>query len=270
MPAGEERGEDADGGQEGADAVDEGKAGVVRQDAQQGRAEAAHAEGEAEEEPGDEADPAGHQLLGVDQDRREGRGEHQSDDDAEGRGPAQADVGQEQGEGQDPQDGGPDDPLAADAVADGPAQDGARGHGPQEQEEPHLGAADREAEAVHEEEHVEVRQAGHVEVFGEDQRPQDAHGGDEAAPGQPGMERCGMGGGLRGCEVPPVPGTHVGEQGHGEQGGQGEPGDAALAPGHDDEGREQGPHRRACVAAHLEHGLREAMPAAGGHAGHPG
>ena len=43
-------------------------------------ADAAHAEGEAEEDAGDHADPARQQLLRVDHDRREGRRQDQADD----------------------------------------------------------------------------------------------------------------------------------------------------------------------------------------------
>ena len=66
-------------GQEGADAIDEGDAGRVGQLAQHRRADAAHAEREAEEQARDHADPPGQQLLRIDQDGREGRGQDQAD-----------------------------------------------------------------------------------------------------------------------------------------------------------------------------------------------
>ena len=61
--------------------VDELDAVRVGELAQHRGADAAHAEGEAEEQAGDHADPARHQLLRVDHDRREGRGQDQPDDD---------------------------------------------------------------------------------------------------------------------------------------------------------------------------------------------
>ena len=48
---------------------------AVGQHAEHRGAEAAHAEGEAEEQAGHHADPVRHQFLRVDHDRREGRGE---------------------------------------------------------------------------------------------------------------------------------------------------------------------------------------------------
>ena len=64
----EEGGGEAEGGEDGAEAVDEGEAGVVDELAEDGGAEAAETEGEAEEDAGDEADAAGEEFLGVDED----------------------------------------------------------------------------------------------------------------------------------------------------------------------------------------------------------
>ena len=72
-------GEQADRRQEGADAVDELDAGQVGQQAEHRRAEAAHAEREAEEQARDHADLAGHQFLRVDHDGRERRRQDQAD-----------------------------------------------------------------------------------------------------------------------------------------------------------------------------------------------
>ena len=77
--------------------------------AEDGGADAAHAEGEAEEEAGDHADAAGDQFLRVDEDGGEGGGEDEADDDGEDGGPEEVGVGQDEGEGQDAEDGDPDD-----------------------------------------------------------------------------------------------------------------------------------------------------------------
>ena len=61
--------------QERADAVDQIDAGQVGEFAKGCCSEPAHAEREAEEQAGDHPDPARHQLLRVDQDRRERRGQ---------------------------------------------------------------------------------------------------------------------------------------------------------------------------------------------------
>ena len=56
-----------------------------------------------------------------------------------------------------------------------------------------------------------------------------------------------------------VPTTHLEQQANTQQCGEPEPGNTALAEGHDDQGREQRSDGRAGVAAHLEHRLCEAM-----------
>lgn len=83
----EEAGEQADGGEEGTDLVDEFDAGGVGQAAEDSRADASHAKSEAEEETGDESDAAGNQFLGVDEDGGEGGGDDKADNDAEDAGP---------------------------------------------------------------------------------------------------------------------------------------------------------------------------------------
>ena len=55
--------------------------------AEHGRGYAPHAQRGAEEKPRDEAQPAREQLLGVHEDGREGRGEHEADEDREYGGP---------------------------------------------------------------------------------------------------------------------------------------------------------------------------------------
>ena len=61
----EQGGEEADQREIGADVEDEGKAVAIGQGAEEGGAEAAQAEGEAEEEAGHRADFAGDELLRV-------------------------------------------------------------------------------------------------------------------------------------------------------------------------------------------------------------
>ena len=101
LEVGEEPGEEADGGQVGAELVDVDDAGGVGYFAEDGGTDASHAEGEAEEEAGDHADAAGDELLRVDEDGGEGGGQDEADDDGEDGGPQQIGVGQDEGEGQD-------------------------------------------------------------------------------------------------------------------------------------------------------------------------
>ncbi len=99
LGVGEKSGEQTDGGKVGADVVDVDDAGHVGEFAEDGCADAAHAEGESEEESGDHADSAGNQLLRVDEDGGEGGRDDETDDDAEDAGPEEVGVGQDQGEG---------------------------------------------------------------------------------------------------------------------------------------------------------------------------
>lgn len=75
----QEDGEQADQGEVGAQFIHHAQAGAVGQLAEQGGADAGEAEGQAEEEAGDGAHFARHQILGVDQDGGEGRGQDQAD-----------------------------------------------------------------------------------------------------------------------------------------------------------------------------------------------
>ena len=147
----------------------------VGEPADQHRTDAAHAEGEAEEQAGDHADPARQQLLGVDDDRREGRGHGQADQHRQHIGPEQVDERQRQAQRQDTQDRDPQDRLAADPVADRAADQRADRHGTQEQEQVDLGTADRDREPVDQEEGVVGGERRHVEILGEGQRQQDHH-----------------------------------------------------------------------------------------------
>ena len=78
--------------------VDALDADAIGQLAERGGADAAHAEREAEEHAGDQADASRHELLRVDDDRREGGREDQADHDGEHRGPEEIGVRQQQRE----------------------------------------------------------------------------------------------------------------------------------------------------------------------------
>ena len=77
LEVGQEAGEEAQRRQVRADLIDEGDVGVVGQPAEHRGADAGDAEREAEEETRDQSDVARHQLLGVHEDRGEGRGQDQ-------------------------------------------------------------------------------------------------------------------------------------------------------------------------------------------------
>ena len=77
-----------------------------------------------------------------------------------------------------PENRPPDDELAPDAVADRSADDGARRHRGQKQEQVELRVLHRHVKLVHQVEREIVGQADQVEVLGEDQRDQDGHGQD--------------------------------------------------------------------------------------------
>ena len=96
--------------------------------------------------PGDQADPARHQLLRVDHDRRERRGQDQADDHGQHRGPEQVGVRQQQRERQDAEDRAPDHVLAAEAIADRPAEDRAGGDRAEEHEQVELRGLHRDVE----------------------------------------------------------------------------------------------------------------------------
>src|SRR6266851_5837690 len=94
LKIGEEGGEDADGGEERAEVVDKIETGEVDEFAEERRADAAHAKGEAEEQAGDGADSSGQEFLSVDEDGRKGGGQDQADDYAEDAGPEEIGIRQ--------------------------------------------------------------------------------------------------------------------------------------------------------------------------------
>ena len=117
--------------QECADLVNRFDAVMVGHPTEHGRADAGHAEGEAEKHAGDQADAAGKQLLRVDDDGRERRGEDQADRDRQHGRPEQVHVRQNERERKHAQDRDPDHRLEAEPIADGAAakssgRDGAR------------------------------------------------------------------------------------------------------------------------------------------------
>jgi len=126
---GQENREQAEQRQERADVKYVVDAGVVGEATERRGADAAHAEGEAEKDPGDEPDAARDEFLSVDQYRGKGGGEDEANDDAEGGRSVEVGVGQEEGERGDPKNGDPDDRLAPDAIAHGAADDRAGGDG---------------------------------------------------------------------------------------------------------------------------------------------
>ena len=87
LRVGKKAGEESQQGQVGAEVEDMVDAGAIGQPAQDGGADATHAEGETEKESGDESDLAGHEFLGIDEDSREGGGEDHADEDGEDSGP---------------------------------------------------------------------------------------------------------------------------------------------------------------------------------------
>src|SRR6202035_514103 len=108
---------------------------------------------------------------------------------------------------------------------------------------------------------VETVEARRIEGFGEDQCQQDRHRpGDLAARKVAALYRlAGAGPGGAGM-LSAVPVSDAEEDGHREQCGRGEPGDARLAPRDDDKGGEDRPQRGADVAADLEQRLRQTVP----------
>ena len=181
-------------GKERADLVDEDDAGHVCEFAEDRGADAAHAEGESEEESGDHADAVGDEFLRVDEDGREGRGDDEADDDREDTGPQQIGVGEDERERQHAEDRAPHDGFAADLVSDGAADEGAGSDGGEEGEEMKLRAADGYVELRDEVEGVVAGEAREVDILGEDERAEDANGYDDPGAGEMCVGLC-FGGG---------------------------------------------------------------------------
>ncbi len=108
---------------------------------------------------------------------------------------------------------------------------------------------------------------GQVDELGEDQGQQDQQAPGRLALGQ-GRVGLALGAGLQaGQAVMFVPDPDVPQDGDRDQGQKGENPQARLAVADHEDGRRQGPDRRAEVAADLEHRLGEARPLARRHAG---
>ena len=179
-------------------------------------------------------------------------------------GPQQIDIRQQHREGGDAQDGCPDDALAADAVADGTAEEGAERHREQEHEQVDLRRAHRYVKFLDQIEAVVARDAGDIEIFREDQhhqdadRPRDPARRHRARHGRPAL---GTAGAIKMLAF--VPCAHLCQHGDGEHRGERKPRETRLSVRNDDPGGEQRTHRAARIAAHLENRLRQAVAAAG-------
>ena len=228
-------------------------------------AEPAEAERNPEEQPGDGADLARHQLLAVDDDGGERRGQHQPDDHAEDWRPEQVGIGQHHGERQNAEDRAPDHRLAADPVADRPADQRAHRHRAQEDEQVDLGFPHRHAEGLDQVEGVVAADRGQVDVLREHQGDQQGDGDQNlfARQARPCARRLGF---LRRHRVGfRIPLADAVEDDRGDRGGGGEPRHRPLTVRYHDQRGEQRPERLPRVAADLEHRLREAEAPARGH-----
>ena len=119
----------------GARTVDRLDAVRIGEVAQHGRGDARDAERESEEEARHEAQLAGQQLLGVEQDRRKGRGEHEAGAECRHGRECKAAMGHGEAEGRRAENRNPDHGFAAPAVADRTADQRADGRGEEEDEE---------------------------------------------------------------------------------------------------------------------------------------
>ncbi len=136
--------------QEGADLIDEGQAREVGDFPQRRRPDAAEPERQPEEQPGDRADIAGHQLLRIDDDCREGRGEDEADRDRVDHRPELVEMRQRQGERQHADDRSPDHEFSSKTVADRAADESSRRHGAEKDEQIDLRILHRDVESLNE------------------------------------------------------------------------------------------------------------------------
>src|SRR5437763_14384064 len=105
----EECSEKADEREIGADLENVRDAVLVGEGAEEGGADAAETEGEAEEETGHRAYFAGNEFLRVNQDGGEGGGEDQANDRAQDGAPEEVCVRERESEGRDAENRYPDD-----------------------------------------------------------------------------------------------------------------------------------------------------------------
>ena len=174
---------------------------------------------------------------------------------------------QQQSKGQNTQDRGPDDVLAAEPIAQGSAGHAAHCRRGQEHEQQQLGSAHRNVKVIDEVEGVIAGDAREVDVLREHQRQQHRDGEDDVTARGTRCLRSRRARQARDA-VRLVPVSDIDEHHDAEQCRDGEPRHARLAARQHHEGREQRPRRGTEVAADLEHRLRQAVLAAGGHACH--
>ena len=249
---------------------DEPDARHVRQPAEEGRADAAQAKHQAEEDAGYHTYLVRHEVGGIDHDGGKGRGNHQTGDDSHHQRARQTQVGHGQGEGGCAQDGEEDDVLAPVAVAQEATHQRADGKGGQVGEEAILGLLHAEAELLDEVEGEVTGHAGVEEVFGEYHQHQYAQGDTHHASGQRrGSHPARTARHPRPAQHQTVPIAYARQEERSQQGGQGKPGHGVLAERNDDQCRQQGADGTAAVAAHLENGLCQALAAARSQLRHP-
>ena len=122
----------------------------------------------------------------------------------------------------------------------------------------HLRALHRKTKLLYQVEGVEAAEARHVEIFGEHQYQQHrdrSHHDFVRIRYRRGRARA-RSDNPRGL-LRRIPTAHLQQQHHAQQCRKAEPGDAALAKGHDDRRRDQRPDGRAHVATNLEYRLRK-------------
>ena len=252
--------------QECAHLENELHAGLVGQPSEEGRSQSPQSKHQSEEHAGDHPHLVGHEVGGVNHDRRECRCDDQSREEAAHDGHREAHIGHGQGEGGRSEDGEPNDIFPAEPVAQHATchrSDGERG---EKHKEEQLRSLYRHAKLVDQEEREVARDARGVEIFREHeeheycQRSVFGPFGDVVV--QRGLSLRMLHHILHTGLIPCAEPHH--DQG-GEQGGQGKPRDGVLAVRQDDDGRQQGSEGRSAVAAHLEDRLRQTLLAARRH-----
>src|SRR5688572_25621191 len=179
--------EEADQREVGANVEDKRKAAAIGEGAEEGGAEAAQAEGEAEKEAGHRADFAGDEFLSVNENGGKGGGQDEADYCTQHGAPEESGVGEREGERRHAEDRNPDDRFAADAIAHGSAEEGAGGNGGEKNEEMQLRVLNGEAEFLDEEKRVVAAHAREVEILRENEHDQNGQGEDDALAGQAGL-----------------------------------------------------------------------------------
>src|SRR5262249_48744432 len=107
-----------------------------------------------------------------------------------------------------------------------------------------------------------VAEAGHVDKFGKDERDEHRNRDDDAPAREPVAEAHALRRGSPRAALADIPAADKDEQYHGGKADDGEPADTPLAARQDDEGGEEGPDRRADIAADLEERLGQTVPSA--------